>query len=155
VSIVADRQVRHSVLPCPALDTAFYFHQVDAGRFFGFTEQPLGDGLTTPLASVEKSLIDMLWFGQAPDVAPASEQIEMWAAAADNSSGVNPKLLVRQAIAMRSPAIARRVGYLMERSGMPYADELLPHRGAAKERTPVFAGEPEALLLPANKWMVS
>src|SRR5450759_5967999 len=156
VSVVSTQdghQVRERILPVPALDVVFYFHTLSPARFFGFTEHPLGDGLTAPVASTEKALVDMLWFGDAPDAPPASEQMAMWEASASSSS-VNPKLLLRYVIRMDSPSLTRRAGYLMERFGIKGFESLLEHRGTSKRVIPLFAGDPGVTSAPANRWGV-
>ena len=156
VSIIStdeDYQVRGRILPVPSLDVIFYFHTLSAARFFGFTERPLGDGLTAPVASTEKALVDMLWFGDAPDSPPASEQMEMWEAAA-TAVAVNPKLLLRYVIRMDSPSLARRAGYLMERFEIAGFEDLIEHCGASKKVIPLFAGDPGVTSLPTNRWDV-
>jgi len=113
-------------------------------------EVPLGDGLTAPMASVEKALIDMLWFSEASDVPPASELFAMWEASVTSPS-LNPRLLLRYAVQMQSPAVARRVGYLMDRFGIPGADELLAHRGKSNAALPLLRAD-EVMGLPTNRW---
>ena len=152
VSVVVDRQPTEPVLRVPAIDTIFYFHAIAPSRFFGFSEQPVGDGLTTPIAGVEKALVDMLYFVDAPDVPPASEIFGMWEEAA-SSATVNPRLLVKHVIRMDSPAVARRVGYFMERYGIKGSDDLLVLRGDSKYFVPLL-GVRELLNLPANRWFV-
>ncbi len=153
VSTQEGHQVRGRVLPVPALDVTFYFHTLSPARLFGFTERPLGDGLTAPVASTEKALIDMLWFGDAPDTPPASEQMEMWQAASSSAS-VNPKLLLRYIVRMDSPSLARRAGYLMERSRISGWESLLEHRGGSKRDIPLFAGDPGTAAIASNRWGV-
>ena len=151
VSAEEGHQVRQRILPVPSLDVVFYFHTLSQERFFGFSERPLGDGLSAPVAGVEKALLDMLWFGDAPDTPPASEQMEMWSVAA---SLVNPKLLLRHIIRMESPSLARRAGYLMERFEINGFESLLEHRGASKKVIPLFAGDPGVTSVPSNHWGV-
>lgn len=151
VSVIVDQTPSHAQIEMPNLEMTFFFHRISKSRFFGFTQQPLGDGLTAPLASAEKALIDMLWFTEAPDTPPASEIFAMWAAAAGSTS-LNPKLLVRYAKRMESSAIARRVGYLMERFGISGADELRALRGRGHHIIPL-AGT-ERMNLQPNSWGV-
>jgi hypothetical protein len=95
----------------------------------------------------------MLWFIDAPDVPPADEALTMWQEAAA-SSVLNPRLLIRHAVRMDTPAVVRRVGYLMDRFGIRGSDELIKHRGASKATVPLFRSD-EPLHLPRNRWGIS
>jgi hypothetical protein len=152
VSVVVDRQPTEPVLRVPAIDTIFYFHAIAPARFFGFLDQPVGNGLTTPIAGVEKALVDMLYFVDTPDVPPPFEIFGMWEEAA-SSSAINPRLLVKHVIRMESPTVARRVGFFMERYGIKGSDDLFGLRGGSKHRVPLL-GVREPLDLPPNRWLV-
>lgn len=152
VSVVVDRTPTDLVLEVPEVETTYYFHQIKPEGFFGFAEESTRGGLMVPVATVEKALIDMLWFIDAPDTPPPFEMFAIWQEAAA-SSAVNPRLLIKHAIRMGSPALIRRVGYLMERFGIRGHDDLFAHRGTGKGRTPLF-GVGGQVEIGANRWMV-
>ena len=153
VSVVVDRTPSDLVLEVPEVETTYYFHQIKAEGFFGFAEESTRGGLLVPVATVEKALIDMLWFIDAPDTPPPFEMLAIWQEAA-TSNAVNPRLLVKHAVRMASPALTRRVGYLMEHSGIRGHEDLLGHRGTGKAKTPLF-GIDAQVEIGANRWMVS
>lgn len=118
-------------VPMRKRNAAFYGFQVrfitlHRSRFFGI-EPAGGYAGAVRMATVEKGLLDAL---ERPKLtAPFPVIIGAFADAA-NSSMLDAERLVRYTIASERPALTRRVGFLMDRYGVPGSDQLLRHIGS-------------------------
>jgi len=105
-------------------------------RFFGI--EPVADyGREVRMAAVEHALLDAL---ERPELtAPFTVVLGAFADAA-RSGMLDPERLVRYAIAFGSPALARRVGLLMDGHGLEGSEDLHSHIGDARYTVPLCPG---------------
>jgi predicted transcriptional regulator of viral defense system len=105
-------------------------------RFFGI-EPASGYGGTVRIATVEKALLDAL---ERPGLtAPFPLVIGAFADAAA-SGMLDAERLVRYTAELRRPALARRVGFLMDRYGVRGAERLQEHTGSRAYAVPLRPG---------------
>lgn len=148
LSVVSDR-----TLPTVDLGPAgtVVFHRTDSERLFGAVEVPDG-GVYARIARIERLLIDLLWFGDAPDAPSAMETYAIWKAAVGRN--LNGALLVDYTSRMTSARLSRRIGYLMEHFGMSGGDALLASKGTEEETIRAIPGRGSVTLPPSSKWRV-
>jgi len=126
------------------------FVTVTQRKFFGFS---LSDSYQVPVwvADLEKTLLDSFdapaLAGPMPVVIAALEQ-------AARQGVLDPQRLVAYAIRMGGPVLNRRLGYFMERLGIPGAKDLEAHLGrkSAVALAPGWAPSPGSNVDP--RWRV-
>jgi predicted transcriptional regulator of viral defense system len=148
LSVVGDRP-----LPSVKLGSlgTVVFHHTDRSRVFGALSVPDG-GVFVHVARIERLLIDLLWFSDAPDVPSSTETYAIWKAAAGRS--LNGALLADYTSRMNASRLSRRVGYLMEHFGLAGAEPLTRQVGTEKELIVAIPGRGAVTLPPSAKWRV-
>ncbi len=80
----------------------FQFRRVKKERFFGFSQENLGDGQSAYLAEVEKALLDLVYLRPGGEEVPYLSSLRL-----QNLEQINPQRLRDLAEKFNSPKIAR------------------------------------------------
>lgn len=126
-----------------------FINVVDRKFFQGPVERQPG---AVRLASPEKAIIDSL---DRPDLAGSMASVVTALRRAHARKLIDPHQLVETAISFGSPTLCRRLGFLMERYGIPNSEQLLGHlgKGYAMPLNPGGATDEDAGLVD-TRWGV-
>lgn len=138
VSVITDRIKRPADIG--ATGFAVLFHKTTTERLFGYEDIQIGS-TTARFATIEKMLIDLIWFFGAPATPDAFQTLSIWRAAFEERRA-NGYIVAELAVKMNSQRLVRRVGYLLEQFGQPGTEALRNWRRGERRAIPLLAGTP-------------